>query len=66
MNWGIFNFPVEKFPGQVELFLSKISGKDELLRILEEDPFKKHDLAEYELIEFIPTKTCEELKFLMD
>ena len=37
-----------------------------LEEIIEKDPFKKNQLADYELTEFLPTKTCEELKFLME
>lgn len=30
------------------------------------DPFKIKGLANYDLIEFVPSKTCHELKFLIE
>ena len=33
-------------------------------KIITEDPFHIHGLAEYEITEFVPTKTCAELAFL--
>lgn len=48
------------------IILSKVSTKSELEKILEEDPFKINNLADYEIIEFVPSKTCEELKFLTE
>lgn len=55
-----------KIPRTGGIILSKISNKKELLKILDKDPFKINGLAEYELTEFIPNKTCNELKFLME
>ena len=48
------------------VILSKIDDKEILLDIITQDPFHKHDLADYELIQFIPSKTSEELSFLMN
>ena len=33
---------------------------------LEDDPFYQHGLAEYDITEFIPTKTAQELSFLLE
>ena len=54
-----------KVPRTGGIILSKIHDKAEVERIIEKDPFKINDLADYELIEFIPGKTSEEMKFLM-
>nr|WP_262482811.1 YciI family protein [Aquimarina longa] len=55
-----------KTPRTGGIILSKISEKNELLKILDKDPFKINGLADYDITEFIPNKTCEELKFLME
>ncbi len=62
---GNFQASGRKVPRTGGIILSKMSNKSELLEIIEEDPFKKNKLADYDLIEFMPSKTCEELKFLM-
>ena len=63
---GNFHASGRKVPGTGGIILSKISDKNLLLKIIDENPFKKHRLADYDLIEFVPSKTCEELKFLMN
>ena len=55
-----------KIPRSGGIILSNVKSKSELEEILKKDPFKKNKLAEYELTEFIPSKTCEELKFLIE
>lgn len=62
---GNFIVSGRKVPRTGGIILSKISSKNELLEILSEDPFKKNNLADYDIIEFIPTKTCRVLEFLM-
>lgn len=63
---GIFLASGRKVPRTGGIILAKISDKNELLKIIEQDPFQINDLADYELSEFIPSKTCEELRFLME
>jgi len=48
------------------IILSNLSDKKELLRIIEKDPFKINGLADYEITEFILTKTSKELDFLIE
>ncbi|WP_303316415.1 YciI family protein [Flavivirga abyssicola] len=55
-----------KIPRTGGIILSKVENKSELEKIIEKDPFKINELADYQLIEFIPSKTCEELKFLIE
>ena len=67
-QYALGNFQVSgrKIPRTGGIILSKISDKNELLKIIEKDPFKINDLADYELTEFMPSKTSEELKSLME
>ena len=63
---GNFQASGRKVPRTGGIILSKISDKNKLLEIIEEDPFKKNNIAHYDLIEFLPTKTSEELKVIMN
>lgn len=38
------------------IILSQLTDREQLESILAQDPFKLHDLADYELIEFDPVK----------
>lgn len=53
-----------KVPRTGGVILANVDNIDLLNKILSNDPFKKHGLAEYEIIEFIPSKTVKELDFL--
>jgi len=46
-----------KVPRTGGVILSKLEDRGILEKILEEDPFKIHGIADYEIIEFIPTMT---------
>lgn len=63
---GNFQASGRKVPRTGGIILSKISDKNKLLEIIEDDPFKKNNIADYDLIEFMPTKTSEELKVIMN
>lgn len=63
---GHFLASGRKVPRTGGIILSNIESKAELEATIGKDPFKKNELAHYELIEFIPSKTCGELKFLME
>jgi uncharacterized protein YciI len=62
---GHFIASGRKVPRTGGIILSKVADRKELLKIIEQDPFHIHSLADYELIEFVPSKTSEEAKFLM-
>lgn len=62
---GYFIASGRKIPRTGGIILSNIESRLELEKIINKDPFKKNELADYELIEFVPSKTCDELKFLM-
>ncbi len=55
-----------KVPRTGGIILSKLKDREELLNILEKDPFKVHGLADYELIEFVPGMTTEEFRILRE
>lgn len=63
---GHFLISGKKIPRTGGIIFSNISDHDELLKIIDQDPFKKHDIARYELTAFIPSKASEELKFLLE
>ncbi|MGA9590249.1 MAG: YciI family protein [Salegentibacter sp.] len=67
-QYELGNFPASgrKIPRTGGIILSKIDNRSELERIIKKDPFNINDLAEYELTEFIPSKACEEMKFLLE
>ena len=63
---GNFIASGRKVPRTGGIILSKVESETELEKIIGKDPFKINELADYELTEFIPSKTCDELKFLME
>lgn len=63
---GNFLASGRKIPRTGGIILSNVKSKSELEKIIEKDPFKKNELADYELTEFVLSKTCDELKFLME
>lgn len=63
---GHFLASGRKIPRTGGIILSKVENKSKLEKIIEKDPFKINELADYELIEFVPSKTCDELKFLIE
>lgn len=62
---GIFQASGRKVPRTGGIILSTCSDKAELEQILNKDPFKINALADYEIIEFIPSKTSEAFEFLL-
>ncbi|MGF1907746.1 YciI family protein [Aliivibrio salmonicida] len=61
---GHFIASGRKVPRVGGVILATVDSVDILNKILANDPFNKHGLAEYDVIEFIPTKTAKELDFL--
>ena len=62
---GNFQASGRKVPRTGGIILSTLSDKAKLLESLEQDPFKIHDLAEYTVTEFVPSKTSLEFEFLL-
>lgn len=63
---GNFQASGRKVPRTGGIILSRITDKNKLLEVIAEDPFIKNNIADYDLIEFTPTKTSEELKIIME
>ncbi len=62
---GHFVASGRKVPRTGGVILSQIAGREVLDKVLEQDPFYQHDLADYEIIEFIPSMTSESFKDLL-
>ncbi|CAM3745287.1 YciI-like protein [Vibrio aerogenes CECT 7868] len=58
---GHFLASGRKVPRTGGVILADMPSKEALEAVLAEDPFKQHQLADYDVIEFIPTKTNEAL-----
>ncbi|WP_367613537.1 YciI family protein [Vibrio sp. AIC-3] len=54
-----------KVPRSGGVILAKARNRGELEEALNDDPFKIHNLADYELIEFVPTKSAPEFASLI-
>lgn len=63
---GHFLASGRKIPRTGGIIVSNVEDKTELEKIIGKDPFKINDLANYELIEFIPSKACDKLRFLLE
>ena len=65
-QYGLGNFLAsgKKVPRTGGVILSNMESCEQLNAVLNQDPFKKNDLADYEITEFIPSMSCEKLKFL--
>ena len=61
---GHFIASGRKVPRTGGIILALADSRETIDQILGEDPFHVHNLAEYEITEFIPTKTSKELSFL--
>jgi uncharacterized protein YciI len=61
---GHFLASGRKVPRTGGIILSALEDKAKVEAIIEKDPFWQHQLADYELIEFVPSKTATELDFL--
>jgi len=61
---GNFLASGRKIPRTGGIILSSIENREDLEEIIRQDPFHKHQIAEYEIIEFTPSMTCDELEFL--
>ena len=63
---------VEKYLKQHVDFLDKYyllgneKDKEMVINIMKEDPFYKNEIAEYEFIEFIPTKFDEKFAYFVN
>ncbi|EAR53856.1 hypothetical protein SKA34_04415 [Photobacterium sp. SKA34] len=63
---GIFIASGRKVPRTGGIILAQAENRSELETILNNDPFKIYNLANYEITEFVPSKTSPELAFLIN
>lgn len=58
---GCFLASGRKVPRCGGIILANVADRAQLEQILHDDPFFVHQLADYQVTEFIPTKTAPEL-----
>jgi uncharacterized protein YciI len=63
---GNFLASGRKVPRTGGVILARGASRDEIETIITLDPFYRHDVAEYEITEFSPTMTIDELAFLRE
>ena len=61
---GNFIASGRKIPRTGGIILSCVKNKDELESILANDPFHKEGIAEYDIIEFVPSMVAEGYEIL--
>jgi uncharacterized protein YciI len=62
---GVFLASGRKVPRTGGVILATARSRGELEAILAKDPFNSHKLANYEITEFVPSKTAPELSHLL-
>ena len=63
---GNFLASGRKIPRNGGVILAKAQSREELDEILKQDPFNQNKLADYEVIEFVPSMTSKELSYLLE
>jgi len=63
---GNFLASGRKIPRNGGVILAKAQSREELDEILKQDPFNQNNLADYEVIEFVPSMTSKELSHLLE
>jgi uncharacterized protein YciI len=63
---GNFLASGRKVPRTGGIILSNISGKEEVEKIIVQDPFNQNGVADYEIVEFVPSMTCQQLDFIKE
>lgn len=61
---GAFLLSGRKEPRTGGVILARAESQDEIERILKEDPFYRENVAEYSVIEFVPTMAAADLAHL--
>lgn len=65
-NSGLFIASGRKEPRAGGIIICNASSKNEVEQIITEDPFYIHQIANYDIIEFIPTKYNENFKIFIE
>lgn len=63
---GNFLASGRKIPRTGGIILSAMNSREALDKVIRLDPFHRHEVAQYEVIEFAASMTCKELEFLKD
>lgn len=63
---GLFIASGRKEPRTGGVIICKASSKNEVERIIKEDPFHIQQVADYDIIKFIPTKYNEDFKIFIE
>ena len=63
---GNFLASGRKIPRNGGVILAKAQSREVLDEILKQDPFNQNNLADYEVIEFVPSMTSKELSHLLE
>ncbi|MGB5920124.1 YciI family protein [Arcobacter sp.] len=63
---GNFIASGRKIPRNGGVILSKLDSKEKLIEVLSQDPFKLVNVANYEIIEFVPSMTLDEFENLKE
>ncbi|MGD9010131.1 MAG: YciI family protein [Desulfobacteraceae bacterium] len=63
---GHFLFSGRKVPRTGGIIVSNIRTREQLDDIIKQDPFDRHQLADFDVIEFSVTTTCGELEILKE
>ncbi len=63
---GHFQLSGRKVPRTGGLIIATAKSREELEKILAKDPFCREGLASYEVIEVVPTKSSQALRFLVE
>lgn len=63
---GNFLASGRKIPRNGGVILAKAQSREELDEILKQDPFIQNNLADYVVIEFVPSMTSKELSYLLE
>ena len=63
---GNFLASGRKVPRTGGIILANVKSKSQVMEIINQDPFRVNNVSDYDITEFVPSKTCEELKFLVE
>ncbi|MGT2907690.1 YciI family protein [Streptococcus dentiloxodontae] len=65
-QWGHFIASGRKVPRTGGIILLKAETLQEVSEIISQDPFKIHGIADYDIIEFVPSKFSEAFSQLIN
>jgi len=63
---GHFQLSGRKVPRTGGIILATVASRSILDQVLANDPFRRENLADYDITEIVPTKSSEALAFLLD